>query len=199
MVVQHLFSRLSLAESTSTRPHFFRLTLSDLAAFRSLSEDENIMLFTPAVPNLDGENMDPFEPLGRALTAYHERIKHVPFTRDGFTAMHSSFLAYADAVIVVFAEPMRGHDLGLSSHANNREVQQSLQSQIRFGRDVLQNLKRGKEVKALILVACTGTTGVSEDGSPRSGPAAFGTVVCAKDYQADTLEDVAWTIFESEI
>ncbi|KAF2454484.1 hypothetical protein BDY21DRAFT_366248 [Lineolata rhizophorae] len=50
----------------------------------------------------DEPPMDPFEPLGRALSRHHRRVRHVPFVpRVGLTATHGPFVALAGAVIVV--------------------------------------------------------------------------------------------------
>lgn len=45
---------------------------------------------------------DPFEPLGRALSRSHPRIRHVPYTiSGGLTSTHMTFLNLASAVVLV--------------------------------------------------------------------------------------------------
>lgn len=45
---------------------------------------------------------DPFEPLGRALSRSHSRIRHVPYTvSGGLTSTHMAFLSRASAVVLV--------------------------------------------------------------------------------------------------
>lgn len=45
---------------------------------------------------------DPFEPLGRALSRSHARIRHVPYTVSaGLTGTHLAFLSRASAVVLV--------------------------------------------------------------------------------------------------
>ncbi|KAK4505423.1 hypothetical protein PRZ48_003386 [Zasmidium cellare] len=79
----------------------------------SLASSSTLLLFTPAITpagkatNKSAEkNIDPFETLGRALSRYHKRIRHVPYVpKIGFTETHDAFLSQADAVIVVICEP----------------------------------------------------------------------------------------------
>lgn len=193
-IAQGLFTKLSLGDDCDTPPSFFRRNSFDIAAFDSLTEDDNLMLFTPAVPNLTGEDMDPFEPFGRALAAYHKRVKHVPYTKDGFTGLHQAFLAYAGAVIIAIVEPMNYGDL---SGQEKQEAQLSLRLQGRFGKTVLKSLADSGTAKPVILVICTAANSITEGGI-RPDPDAFGTVLCMKGYDAATLVQAAHTIFEGE-
>lgn len=89
-----------------------QMVRSSAQSLANLASSSTLLLFTPAVTpagkatNKTGENIDPFEPLGRALSRYHRRIRHVPYVpKIGFTETHDAFLSQADAVIVVICEP----------------------------------------------------------------------------------------------
>ncbi|KAF1364127.1 hypothetical protein EJ07DRAFT_162634 [Lizonia empirigonia] len=74
-----------------------------LSRLRTLNEAEIITLFTPVVPHAPStplaRDMDPFEPLGRALP---RQVRHVPFRIDrGMTELHPPFLAASGVVVVV--------------------------------------------------------------------------------------------------
>ncbi|MCJ1483483.1 hypothetical protein MMC06_003650 [Schaereria dolodes] len=66
-----------------------------------------LVLLTPAVPPWPSarareQESDPFEPLGRAISHFSPRIRHVPYTLStGLTSTHVAFLRRADAVILV--------------------------------------------------------------------------------------------------
>jgi hypothetical protein len=74
-----------------------------LARLRQLNEAEIITLFTPVVPHSPAaslaKNMDPFEPLGRALP---RQVRHVPYRLDaGMTPLHGDFLPSSGTIMVV--------------------------------------------------------------------------------------------------
>lgn len=78
-----------------------------LTRIQSLNPAEVISLFTPAVPHPSGttlaRNMDPFEPLGRAL---RRQVRHVPYRLDhGMTETHESFLSASGAIVLVICAP----------------------------------------------------------------------------------------------
>ena len=65
-----------------------------------------LLLLTPSVPPLPGPNytpnVDPFEPLGRAIARFHNRTRHVPYTLSaGVTSTHAAFLERAAAIVLV--------------------------------------------------------------------------------------------------
>lgn len=74
-----------------------------------------LVLFTPAMPPISTDlkskpqtkdPADPFEPLGRALSARHSRVRHVPYVpKVGLTNLHLPFIRQAHAIIVVVCEP----------------------------------------------------------------------------------------------
>ncbi|KAF2146034.1 uncharacterized protein K452DRAFT_294643 [Aplosporella prunicola CBS 121167] len=116
--------------STAREPSFLRRSAPALAALRALHPQGILLLLTPAVPPLSSssssssssttssgstskqqqnEPMDPFEPLGRALSRYHRRIRHVPYVPTvGLTETHLAFLAHAAAVVLVVSAARSG-------------------------------------------------------------------------------------------
>ena len=72
----------------------------------SLPSGSTILLLTPTLPPLTVLNQpsDPFEPLGRALSRFQPRIRHVPYTlSSGLSATHLTFLSRVAAVVLVLA------------------------------------------------------------------------------------------------
>src|SRR5690348_15044648 len=74
-----------------------------LGRLRRLNEAEVITLFTPFIPHPPAtalaKNMDPFEPLGRALP---RQVRHVPYRlENGMTETHVDFLSASGAVVLV--------------------------------------------------------------------------------------------------
>lgn len=56
--------------------------------------------------HFDRFTYDPFEDLGRSLSVFHKRIRHVPYvTAVGFTQTHAKFISEAGGVIIVVCEP----------------------------------------------------------------------------------------------
>jgi len=92
-----------------TEPAIIQCKDQSLSAIRSLPKEQAIVLFTPAVfsniPTIPPHiNLDPLEPLGRAIHSYHRKVRHVPYAlKDGFTYVHEAHLADASvgAVVVV--------------------------------------------------------------------------------------------------
>lgn len=108
-----LLKRTALGGSGGTgTPKFVRSSGTTLEGLRSLPSKLNLVLFTPAVPpagNYDDTRaeprIDPFEPLGRALSEHHKRIRHVPYVPNiGITQTHLAFLQCAGAVVVVVCD-----------------------------------------------------------------------------------------------
>ncbi|KAF2840437.1 hypothetical protein M501DRAFT_991436 [Patellaria atrata CBS 101060] len=119
-----LFQRTNLSKPSSPPQgvQFAKFSAEALTAIRKLSPDKFLVLFTPflpAWPQLSGnpqstapstndlsqrKYMDPFEPLGRALSLHHASVRHVPYVPDvGILDIHVSFLRSAGAAIVLVA------------------------------------------------------------------------------------------------
>lgn len=98
------------AENANTAQLAYRASITALAAepspllgFPSISM---LLLLTPTVYSAAtakaASTSDPFEPLGRALSHSHSRIRHVPYTISaGLTSTHMAFLNRASAVVLV--------------------------------------------------------------------------------------------------
>ncbi|CBX96927.1 hypothetical protein LEMA_P100580.1 [Plenodomus lingam JN3] len=106
-----------------------------LRRLRRLNEAEIITLFTPFVPHPTSttlaKDMDPFEPLGRALP---RRVRHVPYRlENGMTEMHRDFLPSTGAVMIVIC--VTSNVLRYSA--------QAFELQVRFARDVAKQISCG--------------------------------------------------------
>ncbi|KAF4119636.1 Acetyltransferase (GNAT) family [Geosmithia morbida] len=85
---------------------------------RCLSEDGMILLLTPVVTPpasttaASGVAIDPFEPLGRALSQRYPMVRHVPYTKNGgITGAHLAFIRKADVILfVVTGFPTAGEE-----------------------------------------------------------------------------------------
>jgi beta-N-acetylhexosaminidase len=82
-----------------------------LSAFAGLQESDILLLLTPIVRPVhppDGEPIDPFEVLGRALASRHSRVRHVPYSAEnGVTSTHAAFINRAAAVVLVTCNAVR--------------------------------------------------------------------------------------------
>ncbi|KAK3056099.1 hypothetical protein LTR09_003335 [Extremus antarcticus] len=118
------------AQSTMTTCKVIRSSPASVATLRNLRKTANVVLFTPViVPAGDtpafnaNHSTDPFEPLGRALSSHHKRIRHVPYVPQvGFTETHSTFLNQADAVVTVVCEPDRSKHGNVSNQMDFAEA-----------------------------------------------------------------------------
>lgn len=97
----------------------------------NLSPVSILVLLTPTVHSsktLAGS--DPFEPLGRALSRSHSRIRHVPYTVSaGLTSTHMAFLNRTSAVVLVlcnfssaFTEAQQEFITAVRYAINSREI-----------------------------------------------------------------------------
>lgn len=89
--------------STAGDAKLVRCPTETLERLQRLNEAEVITLFTPFVPHAPSttlaKDMDPFEPLGRALP---RQVRHVPYRLDnGMTETHTDFLPASGAVVIV--------------------------------------------------------------------------------------------------
>ncbi|KAF2097446.1 hypothetical protein NA57DRAFT_58032 [Rhizodiscina lignyota] len=167
-----------------TKVSYIRIDQNTLHDFTSLGEGENIMLFTPAIPTLQGspEDVDPFESFGIALSQYHKGVKHIPYLpSQGFTDYHDAFLPHASAVILVLAEP----DPRTSSS------KESLKTQAKYLKNFTPKII-AKDVPAILIIISESTSKTKIKGG------GFGVVISATDYGKEQLQRLAAAIFEHE-
>lgn len=152
------------SSSTSSQPNFMALSQTDLSTLRNLPSSANLVLFTPAIPSTC--NIDPFEPLGKALSGYHRRVRHVPYIPSrGMTGTHETFCYHAASIIVV-----------VCSALNNSNVK----GQQNFAQAVV-GLTLASTARVVLIEI--GHGGVEFEG--------FSTVLRCGDYRNTTLERVA--------
>jgi len=100
----------SQSSSTPSQPNFIALSQTDISTLRTLPSSASIVLFTPAIPSTC--NIDPFEPLGKALSVYHRRVRHVPYLPSrGMTETHETFCHHAAFIIIVVCSAVNNSSL----------------------------------------------------------------------------------------
>ncbi|RMZ67243.1 acetyltransferase [Pyrenophora seminiperda CCB06] len=114
---------------TAGNAKLLRCPTDTLRRLRYLHEAEIITLFTPLIPHSPvttlAKDMDPFEPLGRALP---RQVRHVPYRLDyGMTETHGDFLPACGAVAIVICATT--NVLSYNTQAFERQLQ--------FARDVV--------------------------------------------------------------
>ena len=158
----------SQSSSTSSQPNFTALSQTDLSTLRALPSSANLVLFTPAIPSTC--DIDPFEPLGKALSVYHRRVRHVPYLPSrGMTSTHETFCHHAASIIIV-----------VCGAVNNSNVK----GQRHFARAVIG-----------LTLASAATVLLVEIGDGGGEFEGFSTVLRCGDYRNATLERVADMIF----
>lgn len=156
--------------------------------------------------------MDPFEPLGRALSAHHARVRHVPYlVRRGMTASHAEFADEAAAVVVVVYDegtattPERTRAAADAGGEGKESAAGSFAAQFDFARDVVDGLARGQSpgkdgqgatgraagTAPLVLVLVTRQPAVLLHREI----AAFSTVLLRPAYDAEAARQIADMIF----
>ena len=188
---EHKAQRLSRADSqqpTAGKADLIRCSPQTLNRLRTLNEAEVITLFTPVVPHSPSttlvKDMDPFEPLGRALP---RQVRHVPFRMDfGMTDLHPHFLSASGAIVVVICatENVLGHN------------PEAFERQLKFARNITRKVERDTSrvpapVVLLVLVGNGAKMGEHEQ-AVRDFPA----LVTLDDYTPPTLERAVRTIFD---
>ena len=105
--ITKLLQDTSLSERP-VEPSFQKVDRGQLSVWRGAPPSSNLVLFTPAIPSTS--DIDPFEPLGRALSAYHGQVRHVPYlpTR-GMTTTHSTFCSVAGSIVIVACQIIEGY------------------------------------------------------------------------------------------
>ncbi|KAK6004055.1 hypothetical protein QM012_008905 [Aureobasidium pullulans] len=135
----------SIPTSTNVDVHpshvrFMQSSSSSLQTLSTLPTDQFIVLFTPAIPSTDGQE-DPFECLGRSLSKWHSRIRHVPFVaKVGLTDLHVAWIRRAGAIVVVNCDPTLLID---TKTANNMPCQAKFATQ---AANILHNVRGGSQV-----------------------------------------------------
>jgi len=148
---------------------------SALSAFHVLDDDQDVVLFTPAIRSSSNQAMDPFEPLGRGLSQHHVRVRHVPYIpKHGMTETHTDFLEHAGAAIVVLC------DLPPSSKVATELYKQ----QHDFARLVVQ---MSDEIPTLVVLI--------SPSSHTSSTSGFGTVLHIASCSPPALRGIAQSIF----
>lgn len=158
-----------------------------LARLRKLNEAEVITLFTPFVPHPPSstlaKDMDPFEPLGRALP---RQVRHVPYRLDrGMSELHGDFLPASGAVVAVVCVTDN-----VMSH-NPRAFEQ----QINFARDVWRKIGQTESiagVPAILLLASSDAAGRAYANAMQEFPA----IILVEDYTTSALADAVRVLFD---
>ncbi|KAJ8115695.1 hypothetical protein OPT61_g2724 [Boeremia exigua] len=184
------FMRLLRADSqqpSAGKAVLVRCPYQTLDHLRSLNEAEVITLFTPVVPHSPSttlaKDMDPFEPLGRALP---KPVRHVPFRMDlGITDLHPYFLSASGVVVVVICatQNVLGHN------------PEAFERQLIFARGIAQMVEKDKSmvsvpVVLLLIVGC-GSMIAAHEQAVRDFP----VLLTMDDYMPPTLERAVQTIF----
>lgn len=75
-----------------------------LQRFRSLHENDVLVLLTPVVTPISQDptdTSDPFEPLGKALASRHAKVRQIPYTqRNGITSTHLGFIKRGSVIVL---------------------------------------------------------------------------------------------------
>ena len=94
----------------------------------------------PPPPGDATVRMDPFEPLGHALSKHHKRIRHVPYVPSvGMTETHLAFLRrgqYAGAVVVVVCDHPNATSVKGNGYDYQRAFAQAALDQISSNQDI---------------------------------------------------------------
>ncbi|KAH7117648.1 hypothetical protein B0J11DRAFT_89206 [Dendryphion nanum] len=174
-----------LQNASSNTATFVRCPTATLQRLRHLHEAEWITLFTPVVPHppatILARNMDPFEPLGRALP---RQVRHVPYRMDnGMTETHADFLPPAGAIIIVMCttENVMSHN----SYAFHQQVE--------FARAIQKkaNESRNSAHVPLILVL------VTDNQTHEPAVSDFPALVTNTEYTTQALANAVQVLFGS--
>lgn len=144
-------------------------------------------MFTPFVPHPPGsslaKDMDPFEPLGRALP---RKVRHVPYRLDrGMTETHADFLPTSGAIVVVICCTQN-----VLNH-NSKAYEQ----QMRFAQDAMKRVVENRSlanVPVIVLLVSNDTTRQTHEYGLRDFPA----LVTLNDYSTAALTNAVRVLFE---
>jgi hypothetical protein len=173
--------------SSSSNAKLVRCPDGVLERLRRLNEAEVITLFTPFVPHSPSttlaKDMDPFEPLGRALP---RQVRHVPYRLDsGMTELHSDFLPASGAVVIVVC--------ATSNIINNNP--RAFEQQVNFARNIWRNIIETEAIAGIptiLLLVSSGAVGHAYADAMHDFPA----LVMVDDYTTSALANVVRVLFQ---
>ncbi|KAF2627047.1 hypothetical protein BU25DRAFT_312561, partial [Macroventuria anomochaeta] len=158
-----------------------------LNRLRTLNEAEVITLFTPVVPHSPStslvKDMDPFEPLGRALP---RQVRHVPFRMDlGMTDLHPYFLPASGVVVVVICatENVLGHS------------PEAFERQLKFTRSITRKVEKDTSMTSVPVVLLVIVSNGAKMEAHVQALSDFPTLVTIDDYTPATLERAVHVLF----
>ncbi|KAL5439146.1 hypothetical protein PMIN06_010046 [Paraphaeosphaeria minitans] len=144
-------------------------------------------MFTPFVPHPPGsslaKDMDPFEPLGRALP---RQVRHVPYRLDrGMTETHADFLPTSGAIVVVICSSQN-----VLSHDSRAYEQQT-----RFAQDVMKRVAENRSLASVPVIVLLISNGMMKQ-THEYGLQDFPTLVTLNDYSTAALTNAVRVLFE---
>jgi hypothetical protein len=172
--------------STAGDAKLVRCPQATLERLRRLNEAEIITLFTPFVPHPPtttlARDMDPFEPLGRALP---RQVRHVPYRLDnGMTELHADFLPASGAVVIVMC--ITDNVLHYNAQAFERQLQ--------FAQDISKKITQTDtiaDIPIILLLADNDATGQAYANAMQNFPA----LVTINDYTTAALANAVRVMF----
>ncbi|KAJ4989050.1 acetyltransferase [Stagonosporopsis vannaccii] len=179
--------RADSQQPTAGKASFIRCPPQTLNRLRTLNEAEVITLFTPVVPHSPSTtlvpDMDPFEPLGRALP---RPVRHVPFRMDlGMTDLHPYFLSASGVIVVVICatENVLGHN------------PEAFERQLKFAHSIARKVEKDTSMMSvpvvLLAIVGNGTKITAHEQAVRDFP----VLLTLDDYNPATLEHAVQTVF----
>ncbi|KAF1923755.1 uncharacterized protein M421DRAFT_74466 [Didymella exigua CBS 183.55] len=180
-------SRADSQQPAAGKALMVRCPAQTLTRLRTLNEAEIITLFTPVVPHFPTaslvKDMDPFEPLGRALP---RPVRHVPFRMDiGMTDVHPCFLSASGVVVVVICATENVLD----------HKPEAFERQLKFAKSITSKVEKNTSMASvpvvLVAIAGNGAMTTSYEQAVRDFP----VVLTLEDYTPATLERGVRTIF----
>ncbi|KAF2280412.1 uncharacterized protein EI97DRAFT_447931 [Westerdykella ornata] len=178
--------KMSSSSSTTPTAAIVRCPASTLRRLRHLKDREVVTLFTPVVPHPPSttlaKDMDPFEPLGRALPGL---VRHVPYRLDiGMTETHRDHLSSAGAIFVVVCatENITSRNAG------------ALEKQARFASDLQNKVQTSSDLANVPVVVLLVTNGAARY-SHEEALKAFPVLVTCEDYTPRPLQGAVHRIF----
>lgn len=166
--------RITILDDPVMEPIFEKKDAAALKDFRGLARSTNLVLFSPAIPS--NSDIDPFETLGRALSTYHGRVRHVPFLpMRGITDAHSTYCTTAGSVVIIVCQLVE---------KRAQVTPEGLAGQQAFARDMKRLADKSQVPNLLVEI---GEGGCDED---------FELVVRCNNYTDSTQKKMAQLIFQ---